>query len=165
MFHQQLLPAKGEKRAAQASEFLTFRVGNEHYGVAILNVQEIRRWESVTSIADSPEFVKGVVNLRGTIVPIIDMRLKLKSAEATYDDLTAVIVLNMGTRVIGIVVDAVSEVVALGAQDIRPLPNVSVFAMRGILGIGTHEDRMLILLDIERLLTKPETAALDGVVH
>ena len=167
--HQQQSQANGPagkaRDAAHASEFLTFCVGKEQYGVEILKVQEIRRWESTTAIANSPKFVKGVINLRGTIVPIIDMRMKLDSGEAAYGELTAVIVLNVAGRVIGMVVDAVSEVVMLGAGEILPLPDVSLFGTHCILGIGSHEQRMLILLDIEKLLTGPEMALVDGVVH
>jgi len=169
MIHRQESPAHGsawnERGAAQASEFLTFRVGKEHYGVEILKVQEIRRWEPATPIADSPDFVKGVINLRGTIVPIIDMRVKLNSGDAAYGELTAVIVLNVAGRVVGIVVDAVSEVLMLGANEIRPLPEVSLFRTHSILGIGVREQLMLILLDIEKLLTGPEMALVEGVVH
>ena len=168
MLDDRRLPAStpGSKRvAARANEFLTFRVGKEHYGVEILKVQEIRRSEPVKPIANSPAFVKGIINLRGTIVPIIDMRIKLNSAGTAHDDLAAVIVLNVGRRVIGAVVDGVSEVVELGEEDFRPLPDVSMFATHCILGIGTHADRMLILMNIEKLLTEPDMALVDGLAH
>src|SRR6478609_5021902 len=104
----------GQAGAAEAGgrEFLTFRLGAEEYAIEILKVQEIRGWEQPTAIANTPEFIKGVINLRGTIVPIVDLRLKFKG-EAKYDEFTVVIILSVARRVMGIVVDAVSDVVTL----------------------------------------------------
>ena len=101
-------------------EFLAFKLGNEEYGIDILRVQEIRSYEKPTRIANAPEFIKGVVNLRGVIVPIIDMRLKLKLEQAHYDHFTVVIVLNIGQRVMGMVVDAVSDVITLARRAVAP---------------------------------------------
>src|SRR6185369_15198571 len=102
------------RQAADAArEFLAFRLGGEEYGMDILKVQEIRGYDSVTRIANAPEFIKGVINLRGTIVPIVDMRIKFNVGKATYDQFTVVIVLNVGNRVVGMVVDSVSDVIAL----------------------------------------------------
>src|SRR3569833_3112886 len=100
-------------QSKQAQEFLTFTLGNEEYGVDILKVQEIRGYDTVTRIPDTPDFVKGVINLRGTIVPVIDMRLKFKLANAPYDDFTVMIILNVARRIVGIVVDGVSDVIGL----------------------------------------------------
>lgn len=104
-------------------EFLSFALGEEHYGVDILKVQEIRGYDSVTRLPDAPDYIKGVINLRGTIVPVIDLRLKLRLKEARYDAFTVMIVLNVEDRVVGIVVDSVSDVIPLNDDQIRPTPN------------------------------------------
>ena len=134
-------------------EYLSFTLGNEHYGVDILKVQEIRGYDAVTRVPDAPDYIKGVINLRGTIVPVIDLRLKLRLDEARYDAFTVMIVLNVEDRVVGIVVDSVSDVIPLNADQIRPTPEFGAAVdTRFISGIGTQDDRMLILLDIETLL-------------
>ena len=137
-----------------AQEFLTFRLGSEEYGIEILKVQEIRGYDTITQIANAPEFIKGVVNLRGIIVPIIDMRIKFKLGEATYDRFTVVIILNLSGRVVGIVVDGVSDVISLDAEQIRPTPEFgSTLNTEYIMGLGTVDERMLILVDIEKLMS------------
>ena len=134
-------------------EYLSFTLGNEHYGVDILKVQEIRGYDAVTRVPDAPDYIKGVINLRGTIVPVIDLRLKLRLDEARYDAFTVMIVLNVEDRVVGIVVDSVSDVIPLNADQIRPTPEFGAAVdTRFISGIGTQDDRILILLDIETLL-------------
>ena len=139
--------------ATGAREYLTFRLGEEEYGIDILKVQEIRGYEQPTRIANAPEFIKGVVNLRGTIVPIVDMRLRFNCSEVEYNAFTVVIILNLGTRVVGIVVDSVSDVMELSAEAIRPAPDIESAIDNGcILGLGSVGERMLILLDIERLM-------------
>jgi len=151
--------------APSTGEFLTFTLGEEHYGVDILKVQEIRGYDAVTRVPDAPEYIKGVINLRGTIVPVIDLRLKLRLKEARYDSFTVMIVLNVEDRVVGIVVDGVSDVVPLAAEQIRPTPEFGAAVdTRFISGIGTLDERMLILLDIESLLDSAdlgEAQALD----
>lgn len=146
------------------SEFLTFTLGPEEYGLEILKVQEIRSYDPVTIIPNAPTFLKGVINLRGVIVPIIDMRIKFNLNEIKYNEFTVVIILNIAARVMGIVVDGVSDVVSLTAQEIKPAPEFgSIFSAEYILGLGTLEQRMLILVDIERLMTQQELAIVDGV--
>ncbi|MBU6256848.1 MAG: chemotaxis protein CheW [Burkholderiales bacterium] len=152
-------------RASQGSEFLTFRLGAEEYGIDILRVQEIRSYEQPTRIANSPSFIKGVVNLRGVIVPIIDLRLKLGCENAEYNTFTVVVVLNVRGRVVGAVVDSVSDVLELSKDNIKPSPelNSSVDASF-ITGIGTiksgqgdnESERMLILMDIEGLMSSAD---------
>ena len=142
---------------ASAGEYLSFTLGNEQYGVDILKVQEIRGYDQVTRVPDAPDYIKGVINLRGTIVPVIDLRLKLRLDEARYDAFTVMIVLNVEQRVVGIVVDSVSDVIALNTDQIRPTPEFGAAVdTRFINGIGTQDDRMLILLDIETLLDTAE---------
>jgi purine-binding chemotaxis protein CheW len=138
-------------------EFLAFKLGSEEYGIDILKVQEIRGYEAVTRIANAPEFIKGVINLRGIIIPVVDMRLKFHLGQATYDQFTVVIILNIGGRVVGMVVDAVSDVTSLAADQLKPAPEMgSGFSSEYIIGLGTIDERMLILVDIDRLMSSPE---------
>lgn len=140
-----------------SGEFLTFTLGQEAYGVDILKVQEIRGYDNVTKIANAPEHVKGVINLRGIIVPIIDLRLKFKLAQVTYDQFTVVIILNLGSRVVGVVVDGVSDVTQLGADQVKPPPNLGEGVETNyIRGLGSIDGRMIILADIEKLLDVDE---------
>jgi purine-binding chemotaxis protein CheW len=144
----------GNSVNASAREYLTFRLDKEEYGIDILKVQEIRGYEPPTRIANAPPFIKGVVNLRGTIVPIVDMRLKFNCAQAQYDSFTVVIILNLRQRIVGIVVDSVSDVLQLAAEDFREAPEVeSMIGSDAVLGLGSLGDRMLILLDIEKLMS------------
>ncbi|HWP18171.1 MAG TPA: chemotaxis protein CheW [Burkholderiaceae bacterium] len=145
------------EQAAKPREYLTFRIGAEEYGIDILKVQEIRSYEPPTRIANAPSHVKGVVNLRGVIVPIVDLRLRLGTASCDYNAFTVVIVLHVAGRVVGVVVDAVSDVLEIPAEQVRPAPEISSSVDSAcILGLGQIADRMLILLDIEKLMTDPD---------
>ena len=138
-------------------EYLTFRLDQEEYGIDILKVQEIRGYEPPTRIANAPNFIKGVVNLRGMIIPIVDLRLRFGIDMPDNERLSVLIVLNIAGRVIGMVVDSVSDVIGLGPEDIRPAPEMgSAFDTDFLLGLGTLDERMLILLDIERLMSSEE---------
>src|SRR5690349_6510612 len=149
-----------------SNEFLTFTLGAEEYGVDILKVQEIRGYGTVTRIPEAPEFVKGVINLRGTIVPVVDMRLKFRLGSADYNTFTVMIVLNVANRVVGMVVDSVSDVVALTPSQIRPAPELgSTVGAQFLTGIGALDQRMLILVDIERLMTSAEMALVSQPAH
>lgn len=144
----------GETASSGAREYLTFRLDQEEYGIDILKVQEIRGYEPPTRIAHAPEFIKGVVNLRGTIIPIVDMRLKFNCSQAEYNSFTVVIILNLRNRVVGIVVDSVSDVMELAADNVKAAPDIeSVIDNDCILGLGSVGERMLILLDIEKLMS------------
>ena len=138
------------------SDVLSFRLGKEEYGISILKVQEIRGYEAPTRLANAPAFLKGVINLRGSIVPVVDMRIKFGFANPTYDGLTVVIVLNIAHHVIGMVVDSVSEVVTLAADEIRPAPAMGSLDAGYLRGLGTVGERMLILLDIDALMQSEE---------
>ena len=143
-----------ETASTGAREYLTFRLDQEEYGLDILKVQEIRGYEPPTRIANAPAFIKGVVNLRGTIVPIVDMRLKFNCSQAQYNSFTVVIILNLRHRVVGIVVDSVSDVMEITPENIRSAPDIeSVIDSGCILGLGSVAERMLILLDIEKLMS------------
>ena len=147
------------------NEFLTFCLGNEEYGIEILKVQEIRGYDAITKIANAPDFMKGVVNLRGIIVPIVDMRIKFKLSNVTYDQFTVVIILNLSGRVVGIVVDGVSDVITLEAEQMRPTPGLgSVIDTDFIMGLGAVAERMLILLDIEKLMNSGDMGLLESSI-
>ncbi len=147
-------------------EVLVFVIGKEEYGVDILKVQEIRGYEKVTAIPSAPDFLKGVVNLRGIIVPVIDMRIKFRLPDPQYNSFTVVVILRLASRVIGIVVDAVSDVVRLGANDVKDPPKLgSVVDSSYLTGVATLNDRMVLLLDIEKFLSTGELDLLDGVAR
>jgi len=145
-------------------EYLTFRLGSEEYGIDILRVQEIRSYETPTRIANAPSFIKGVVNLRGVIVPIVDLRLKLGCDTADYDGFTVVIVLNVKGRVVGSVVDSVSDVLELAADSIQAAPEMnSAVDTSFITGIASVHERMLILMDIEALMSSADMGLIDAL--
>ncbi len=144
-------------------ELLTFTLGNEEYGIDILKVQEIRGYDAVTSIANAPEFIKGVINLRGIIVPIVDMRIKFNLGKVDYDDTTVVVILNVVNRVVGMVVDGVSDVISLKATEIKPAPEFgSGLDTKYLQGLGTVGTRMIILVDIEKLVSSRDMELIDA---
>lgn len=158
--------SRGTGALTQIREFLAFKIANEEYGVDILRVQEIRSYEKPTTIANAPEHLKGVVNLRGVIVPIIDLRIKLGVSDVQYNHLTVVIVLTIGQRVIGVVVDGVSDVLTLEPSQLRPVPALdSNFDPEHLLAIGSVDDRMLILLDIEKFLANSAEGEIPVACH
>ena len=166
MTQTQTSTAPAHAATAQAAtslrEFLAFKLGTEEYGIDILRVQEIRSYEEPTRIANAPAFIKGVVNLRGVIVPIVDMRLKFNLEQARYDSFTVVIVLNIGNRVMGMVVDAVSDVITLTPEQLRPVPEFnSTIESDHLLAIGAIDQRMLILVDIEKLMSGAEMGLVE----
>ena len=158
--------ARRAHAVARNGEYLTFRLGAEDYGIDILRVQEIRSYEQPTRIANAPSFLKGVVNLRGVIVPIIDLRLKLGCDTAEYNHFTVVIVLNVKGRVVGAVVDSVSDVIELNGETIRPAPATNATIDTSyITGIGSVGERMLILMDIESLMSSADMGLMEAATH
>ncbi|GAB3402797.1 chemotaxis protein CheW [Massilia agilis] len=152
------LAAKGD------GEFLAFALGGEEYGVAILKTQEIRGYDAaaVTRIANAPEYIKGVINLRGSIVPIVDMRIRLNLGTPTYDQFTVVIILNIRGSVVGMVVDRVSDVIALSQAQIKPAPSMgTALNVDHLIGIGTLDERMVVLLDIDALMSGTDTGFIE----
>jgi purine-binding chemotaxis protein CheW len=152
-----------------AREYLSFKLGAEEYGIDILRVQEIRGYEQPTRIANAPVFIKGVTNLRGVIVPIVDMRVRFGLADVQYNSFTVVIILNIASRTVGMVVDSVSDVLDLGGDQIKPAPEFNGAIDSGyITGLGTIKtgdaERMLILMDIERMMTSAEMGLLDDAI-
>ena len=151
------------ENAAAGGEFLTFTLGTEEYGIDILKVQEIRGYDAVTVIANTPKFIKGVINLRGIIVPIVDMRIKFNLENVSYDQLTVVIILNLASRVVGMVVDGVSDVIALKPEQIKTAPQFgATLDTQYLMGLGTVDERMLILVDIEKLMSSSEMELVDA---
>ena len=161
-----MAPAAGTHAAG--GEYLTFQLGTEEYGIDILRVQEIRSYEPPTRIANAPHFINGVVNLRGVIVPIVDLRIKLGCESADYTPFTVVIVLNVQGRVIGAVVDSVSDVIRLSTEQVKAAPDMNTAVDAGfITGIGTvgsgDQERMLILVDIASMMSSAEMGLIDTV--
>ena len=155
-------PASDNSSSEPVQEFLTFTLGSEEYAIDILRVQEIRGYDQVTAIANSPAFIKGVINLRGAIVPIVDLRIKFNLPSVTYDPFTVVIILNVLNRIVGIVVDSVSDVLALMPNEIKPAPEFGgSFDTQYLMGLATVEERMLILVNIEQLMSSQEMALLN----
>jgi len=155
-------PAAQTAAAIHNSEYLSFTLGQEEYGIDILKVQEIRSYEEPTHIANAPAFIKGVANLRGIIVPIVDMRIKFKLGSAEYNQFTVVIILNVAGRIVGMVVDGVSDVITLSPEQTKPAPDFSSsFDTEYITGLGTVDERMLILVDIEKLMGGADMALVD----
>jgi purine-binding chemotaxis protein CheW len=151
---------------ADTQQFLTFKLAGEEYGVGILSVQEIRGWSAVTAIPHAPNWLLGVINLRGVVVPIIDLRIKFNFAKAEYNEFTVVIILNVGARVVGVVVDGVSDVITLTPDQIKPAPSLgSNTDTSHIIGFGTLDDRMRILMDVERLMASADLSALAKSAH
>ena len=151
-------------------QYLTFILNNEEYGVDILNVQEIKGWDTVTPIPDVPDYIRGVLNLRGTVIPIIDLRLRFKMEEREYDATTVVIVVNSedehGSQTIGFVVDAVSEVYSLAEENMKQTPNFGTDVRSSFLkGLASVEDKMIILLDINQLIDNKLLNSMDSKVH
>ena len=164
------MAAKPQAQSARnedvGSEFLVFTLGDEEYGIDILKVQEIRGYDAdtVTRIANVPSFIKGVTNLRGIIVPIVDLRIKFNLNRVEYNEQTVVIILNLDRRVVGIVVDGVSDVLMLNAGQIRPAPEFgATLSTEYLTGLGTVDERMLILVDIEKMMTSDEMALVEKV--
>ncbi|GAA0356447.1 chemotaxis protein CheW [Bowmanella denitrificans] len=141
----------------QQREFLTFVLGEEHYALDIMAVKEIRGYEAVTRIANAPPFIKGVLNLRGDIVPIVDLRMKFNVGEATYTEFTIVIMLHVDNRIVGVVVDGVSDVINLSDDEIRPPPEFGVaFDSQYLVGLAAVDEQLVILVNIEKLISSDE---------
>jgi len=143
------------------NQYLTFLLGDEEYGVDILRVQEIRGWDSVTTIPNAPAFIKGVINLRGTIVSILDLRERFGIESVEYNELTVVVVLRVKgegkDRIMGVVVDAVSEVYHIAENDLKDPPDLGyAINMDYMRGMATVDDKMVIILDIDQLMSLKE---------
>ncbi len=139
------------------TQFVTFCLGDEEYGIEILKVQEIIGLSSITRVPHLPDFIKGVINLRGIVVPVIDLRARFELAMAEYTDRTCIIILKVDDRIFGIIVDTVSEVISISQDNIQPTPSFgSRIRTEFIKGMGKIGERLVILLDVERLLSDEE---------
>lgn len=143
-----------ESRALSSSggQFLTFTLSEQEFGIDILRVQEIKNFSRVTPIPNMPPSIKGVMNLRGTVVPIIDLRTKFQMATAEYNQFTVIIVVNVGARIMGLVVDAVSDVLNADAESIEAAPQLGDIDTSFITGLAKTGERLVTLLNIEHLL-------------
>jgi purine-binding chemotaxis protein CheW len=164
MTQQTVMAAEASGSPAAISQFLTFVLGDEQYGVEILKVQEIRGYSAVTPIPNTPAHIKGVINLRGTVVPVVDLRTKFSMALAEYNKFTVIIVVTVGQKVTGLVVDAVSDVLDIPAVEMRVAPDLGASVdTRFISGVATIGERMTVLLDIDRLLSEDQVVALESL--
>ena len=155
------LQKKDSSTQKEVRQFLAFTLGQEEYGLDLLQVQELREYEKVTQIANAPAFLKGVVNLRGIIVPIMDMRIKLGFDNVIYNELTVVIILSIRGRTVGMVVDSVSDVINLSPEDLKPAPEMgTAVGTDYLIGLGTIDERMIILVDIDRMMSSSEIGLL-----
>lgn len=137
-------------------EFLAFKLGDQEYGFDILRVREIRSYERPLRVANAPAHLLGMLNLRGAIVPIVDLRIHFGLAEARFDTVTITVLLQRDSHVVGVVVDAVSDVLALTAEELRPLPDFgSAVSVDQLMAIGVQGGRTLALLDVDKLLASP----------
>lgn len=149
----EISPTTGMPATAEAEQYLTFRLDGLDYGIPITQVQEIRGWTKVTPLPNSPRYIKGVLNLRGTIVPIIDLRLRFNLDEVAYDACTVIVVVNVGGRLAGVVVDAVSDVISLTPEELRTPPEFEGHANRQFVqGLTQVDDKLLVLIDVDKLI-------------
>jgi purine-binding chemotaxis protein CheW len=149
-----------------SNQFLSFTLAKDDYGVDILRVQEIRGWEEVRKIPNTPDYIKGVINLRNTVVPIVDLRIRFGQKDVEYKPTTVIIVLSVEvdstTRVVGVVVDAVSDVINVNEGDIKDAPDFGTTVdTKYIKGMVMAGNRMVILLDTDKLLNPKELTMLD----
>ena len=160
---QQAVTEANSSIVATTNQFLTFLLGADQYGIEILKVQEIRGYSAVTPIPNSPVYIKGVINLRGTVVPVVDLRARFSMEATEYNKFTVIIVVTMGVKVIGLVVDAVSDVLDVPASEMRMPPDLGVrVETRFISGIATMGERMTVVLDIDRLLNEDAVTGLES---
>lgn len=145
-------------------QLVSFKIGEEEFGVDILKVQEINRMLEITQVPNSPEFVEGIINLRGKVIPVIDLRIKLNMVKKEYDSNTRVVVVEVNNRVVGFIVDEVSEVLRIPKSITEPPPAlVSGISSEFITAVGKLENRLLILLDLEKILSVEEKTQLETV--
>jgi purine-binding chemotaxis protein CheW len=149
--------------AAEINQYLTFNLGQEDYGLEILRVQEIKGWSGITPIPNTPCHVKGVMNLRGTVIPVIDLRVKFSMDAKEYDKFTVIIVANVRNRIVGLVVDAVSDVLDIPADQVRPTPELGRTDTKFIRGMATLGEKLVVLLDMEKLLSEDELAGSGSI--
>ncbi len=153
-----------KKQDAELMQLVTFSIGEEEFGVDILKVQEIIRMMEITKVPRAPDFVEGVINLRGKVIPILDLRKRFGLATRDHDKHTRIIVIEISNMIVGFVVDSVSEVLRIPSNTVEPPPPVvSGLESEYISGVGKLADRLLILLDLDRLLSREEQGVLSMI--
>jgi purine-binding chemotaxis protein CheW len=159
------MAAPGSTREA-TREVLVFVLGKEEYAVDILKVQEIRGYDKVTPLPAAPAYLKGVVNLRGVIVPVIDLRVKFGMADPAYDASTVMVILRIAARMVGIVVDGVSDTIHLAPGEVKAAPELgSLVDSSYLAGLATRDERIILLVDIEKFLSSGELKLLTQVAE
>ncbi|HEX5227424.1 MAG TPA: chemotaxis protein CheW [Bryobacteraceae bacterium] len=150
--------------SGEINQYLTFSLGDEEYGIEILKVQEIKGYSAITYIPNTPPHIKGVMNLRGTVIPVVDLRAKFSMPATEYNKFTVIIVVTVGAKILGLVVDAVSDVLNIACADVRPAPDFGARVdTKFISGVASLNDRLAVLLDIQKLLSEDELSALSGL--
>ena len=158
------MATNAEDSKVLTSQYVTFLLGEETYGISILKLNEIIAYQNCTTIPNVPGFIKGVLNLRGIVVPVIDLRERFCMATKAYDQFTVIMILDVSGRIMGLIVDAVSDVITLNDEDIKPRPNFSTrISMHFIHGMGVKDNKFIILLDVDKLLSDEELNMVDGV--
>jgi purine-binding chemotaxis protein CheW len=161
---EELATTEKPKSMVNASQFLTFSLGEEEYGIELLKVQEIKGYSAITPIPNSPAHIKGVMNLRGAVIPIVDLRIRFGMEAVNYTKFHVIIVINVGTKVMGLLVDAVSDVLTVAPDDIRPAPDFGTHAdTRFISGMASAGDKVAVLLELETLLREADLAVTGDV--
>lgn len=156
--------AGNKNESTELLQLVSFKIANEEFGVDILNVQEINKMSTITKVPNSPGFVEGVINLRGRVIPVVNLRTKMNMPNRDYDKDTRIIVVDLSGKTVGFLVDSVSEVLRIPRNIIEPPPSmVAGINSNYITAVGKLEDRLLILLDLEKVLLEEEKAALETV--
>ncbi|MBN2299171.1 MAG: purine-binding chemotaxis protein CheW [Deltaproteobacteria bacterium] len=158
------MATSAESAKLLTSQYVTFLLGDETYGISILKLNEIIAYQDCTTIPNVPNFIKGVLNLRGIVVPVIDLRERFSMETKTYDQFTVIMILDVSGRIMGLIVDAVSDVITLNKENIKPRPSFSAgISTHFIQGMGVKDNKFIILLDVDRLLSDEELNLVDGV--
>jgi purine-binding chemotaxis protein CheW len=158
------IPKNSDTEKKLTNQFVTFQLGAETYGISILKLNEIIAYQSCTTIPNVPSFIKGVLNLRGIVVPVIDLRERFGMELKDNDQFTVIMILDVSGRIMGLVVDAVSDVLTLNSEDIKPRPHFSTgISTEFISGMGIKDKKFIILLDVDKVLSDEELNMVDGV--
>ena len=163
--NQDLKESKQSQLSSAENQFVTFTLGEEEYGVEILKVQEIIGYQTFTKVPGLPDFVKGVLNLRGAVVPVIDLRIKFKMKKIEYTKFTVIVVVEISGRIMGVIVDAVSDVVTLAADEIQATPSFSTKVRSDFIkAMGNKDNKFIIILDMDKVLSQDELEIVDSSV-
>ena len=150
-------------KTSDGNQFVTFSIDDEEFGIEILKVQEIIGYTKPTHVPNTPEFISGVINLRGLIIPVIDLRKKFSMPCKEYDKFTVIVVIEVATKTMGIIVDSVSDVLSLTEKDMQDAPEFSKFKSEFLKGMGKVGNKLVVLLDIDKILTYEEYKKLNEI--